>query len=377
MELRKSVWVAILSDATTKLDYKTRQSQMDHLRGTVVAAAPYTTGAPTPPAISIPVPEPYFTSKPLRVVPSYVNIDPASLSFEDLQIITQNKEQIAYDSGVNWTYETRRTAQPILDYLYLGPVSIARDKQWLRDNGITMLVVARDAQMAERGLLSFDKVAEELGIHAEHIDVSGPHELIRAFPSAVRKINDHMLSVYRSQALQRVNGGEGENSTHEVQEMTQDGTMVINEAEFRRGRVLVFCETGNGRSAGIVVAYLMAVIGMDMVHACQFIHYRRFCTSLDDDLKQILKNYEDILTAQRTVHKYELDAEKAARATALQATSTVGGSSSSSLKVKRGFEETMNQDGEEDDDMADSFTTDRDRYLNRQAFVPFVDRMPK
>ncbi|KAK7754121.1 hypothetical protein SLS62_003967 [Diatrype stigma] len=360
---------------------------MDYPRHLAVPTAPYSARPPSPPSIHIPTPMLYNSNEPIKVVPSYDNIDPASLSLDDLQIITQNgKEQIAHDSATSWVYESRRTAQPILDYLYLGPASVARDRQWLRDHGITMLLAARDAQMAHVRLMAVDHVARELGIQAEHIDVSGYHELIRAFPTAVRKINDHMLSIYRRQALQRETSQvralqeQGQGAGPDGGRAAGGGQMVIDEAKFRRGRVLVFCETGNERSAGIVVAYLMSVLGMDMVHACQFIHYKRFCVGLDEDLKQLLKNYEDILTAQRTVHRHEIDAKAALEgspdsSTAPASTTTTAATTAttSSKKVKRGFEEAMDG-GDEDEDMADPVATDHERYLNREAFVPFVDR---
>ncbi|RYP68395.1 hypothetical protein DL771_006659 [Monosporascus sp. 5C6A] len=317
-----------------------------------VPAAPYSRRPPSPPSIIIPGPV-IYNNEPIKVVPSYENVDPASLSVDDLRIITQNgKELIAHDSATNWAYENRRTAQSVLDYLYLGPASVARDRQWLRDNGITLLVAARDSRMAGLRLMGVDRVAKELGIQAEHIDVSGHHELIRAFPMIVRKINDHMLSVYRSQAVRDDEGARA-----------QGGNMVIDKASFKRGRVLVFCETGNDRSAGIVVAYLMSVMGMSMVQACQFIHFRRFCVSLDEELKQLLKNYEEILTAQRTVHRHEMDTA---------AHGAAPGFATPVKKGKRGIEETMRGDGE-DDETTDPFSMDRDRYIGREAFVPFVD----
>ncbi|KAI1501032.1 protein-tyrosine phosphatase-like protein [Biscogniauxia marginata] len=314
---------------------------------TAIPAAPYSSRPPSPPSIVIPTPVFLNASEPMKVVPSYASIDPASLSVRDLEIITQNgKTQIAHDSGHAWAYESRRTAQPILDFLYLGPSTVARDRKWLRDNGITLLLAARDAQMAEIRLMAVDKVADELGIQAEHVDVRGYHELIRAFPTTVRKINDHVLSIYREQAL----------SSPSLD--VQDGSMVINEANFRRGKVLVFCETGNDRSAGIVVAYLMAVFGMNMVQACQFIHYKRFCVSLDEEMKYVLKTYEDILVAQRTVHQHEL------------ASSTA--SPEPKKKGKRGHDDTVDED-QAMDGTPEAAAPDRDRFYGRQAFVPFLD----
>ncbi|KAI1641231.1 protein-tyrosine phosphatase-like protein [Biscogniauxia mediterranea] len=316
---------------------------------TFIPAAPYSSRPPSPPSIVIPTPIFLHNSEPMKVVPSYANIDPASLSMRDLEIITQNgKTQVAHDSGHSWAYESRRTAQPVLDFLYLGPSSVARDRKWLREHGITLLLAARDAQMAEMRLMAVDKVAEELGIQAEHVDVRGYHELIRAFPSTVRKINDHMLSVYREQAL----------SSPSLD--VQDGSMVINGANFRRGKVLVFCETGNDRSAGIVVAYLMAVFGMHMVQACQFIHYKRFCVSLDEEMKYVLKTYEGILLAQRTVHQHELTASHDAEL----------------KKGKRGHDDAMDEDqmmGEGGEGLMKSCAPDQDRFHGRGGFAPFLD----
>jgi hypothetical protein len=284
----------------------------------------------------------------MKVVPSYGNIDPASLSDKDLAIITQNGlEQVAQDSGLNWSYESRRVAQPILDYLYLGPMTVARNRQWLREQGITMLLAARDAQQAGLNLMAIDRVAQELGIEAQYVDVSGYHELIRAFPSAVRKVNDHMIRIYREQAVDATNVN------------VQNGAMMIDEANFRRGKVLVFCETGNGRSAGIVAAYLMAVLGMDMVEAYRFVGYKRFCVCMDEDLKHTLKAYEDILLAQRTVHQHEF---------------SFTSSSKLPKKAKRGIDETMDAEGDAGMTGTNQHELlDQDRFLGRDVFVPFVD----
>ncbi|KAI1102344.1 phosphatases II [Jackrogersella minutella] len=314
-------------------------------------AAPYSARPPSPPTIVIPSPNLQNANEQLKVVPSYEMVDPASLSVDDLKIITQNfKEQLAQDSAANWTYESRRVAQPILDFLYLGPSSVARDQKWLRNTGITMLLAARDSQMANIRLMAVDRVAQELGIQAEYIDVSGYNELIRAFPSAVRTINNHMLNVFRGQRI----------SNADVQ--VEGGKMVIPSEQFRRGKVLVFCETGNDRSAGVVVAYLMSVFGMSMIEACQFVHFKRFCVGMADDLRFVLKSYGEILSAQRTVHRHELD--NIAHHDAIELVKT--------KKQKRGIEDTMDKDEDmEGTDAAPSL--DQDRFLGRRTFVPFVD----
>ncbi|KAI1650475.1 phosphatases II [Daldinia loculata] len=316
-----------------------------------IPAAPYSMRPPSPPSIVIPAPTLHSANEHIKIVPTYEKVDPASLSIDDLKIITQNyKEQLAQDSALNWAYENRRVAQPILDFLYLGPSSIARDRQWLLKTGITMLLAARDSQMAVMHLMAPSKVAQELGIQLECVDVSGYNELIRAFPSAVRTINDHMLNVFRGQRISN------------TQMQVEDGKMAIPHEKFQRGKVLVFCETGNDRSASVVVAYLMSVFGMSMIESCQFVHFKRFCVSLNDDLRFVLKSYEDLLSAQRTVHRHELDCRS----------TQTNGASSNVQKLKRGIEATFDED-EEMGESGESIALDHDRFLDRERFVPFVD----
>ncbi|KAI2607084.1 phosphatases II [Hypoxylon fragiforme] len=306
-------------------------------------AAPYSTRAPSPPPIIIPAPSLHGAHNRLKVVPNYEKVDPVSLSIDDIAIITQShKEQLTNDSNTNWSYESRHVAQPILDYLYLGPFSVVRNREWLRETGITMLLAARDSQMASIRLMAVDKVAEELGIQATYVDVSNYNELIRAFPTSVRSINDHLLNVFRGQRISDVDVQIG------------DGQMVIPSNNLRRAKVLVFCETGNDRSAGVVVAYLMSAFGMDMIEACQFVHYKRFCVSLHDDLRQTLRSFEDILRAQRTVHRYELES-----------------STSGVRRQKRSIDEAQDQN-EEMGETNENTATDEDRFVGR-TFVPFVD----
>ncbi|KAI1360567.1 phosphatases II [Xylaria arbuscula] len=309
-------------------------------------ALPYTREALSHPPILTPQHPRYHYSMPMKVLPSYDNVDPLSLSKEDLAIITQNGlAQIAQDSANQWTYESRRAAQPVLDYLYLGPSTVARDRQWLRDQGITMILAARDAKQAGLNLMVYDKLAQELGIEAHYIDIASYSDLFSAFPSAIRIINDHMLRIYREQAVM----------TTKINAHT--GDMVIDEASFRRGKILVYCETGNERSAGIVSAYLMAVLGMSTADVCQFITFKRFCVCMDEDLKRTLRSYEDILLAQRTVHQHEIAANAVF----------------TGKRTKRGIEETVDDDG--DDGMTGMHqyqSSDRDRFVGRE-FTPFID----
>jgi len=291
------------------------------------------------------------------MVPSFENINQASMSLEEFNIVTQNgKEQIAMDSALQWTWKSRREAQPILDFLYLGPSSLVKDREWLKGNGFTMLLAVRTSWMAGVQLLSVDRVAEELGIQAEHVDVSDNQGLIGAFPQVARKINDHMVHVHREHN-NRQNGG-------------FDSAMSIDASSSGRGKILVFCESGNERSAAIVVAYLMAVYGVDITTACQFVQYRRFSVGLDDNIKQLLHTYQGILQAQRTVNTFNMNPNNTL--TVSSGWNNGGGG----LTHKRSIEDAMNVDDADDGiDGAVSQDTmlDAERYRNRAEFVPFVD----
>ncbi|KAK3687311.1 dual specificity phosphatase [Podospora appendiculata] len=253
----------------------------------VGATAPYARHPPNAPYIHIPsISNDGKTF--ISIVPSFKNVESSQLTQEDLNMITQGKTQIAYDSTTTWVYESRRTAQPVLDFLYLGPASVARDRDFLTQAGITMILVARDTRMAAR-FMNVQRTAEALHIVTESIDTSGSHELIRAFPSAIQKINGHLLDVYRSQVVHDPELGSGK--------------AAIDSANFKRGKVLVCCESGNDRSALLVAAYLMDMFGLDLIHAVQFLSLQRFCVNLDDEAKNLLQSYEDILKAKRDVSR--------------------------------------------------------------------------
>ena len=121
------------------------------------------------------------------VLPAYNGISCALEEREILKLVTQNHKVVA---GVkDWRYEMRRSAQAIQPFLYLGPSSAARDLDFLRREGITLLLVIRNTMTAAVRLLSGEKVATELGIQAAAVDVAGNQELIAAFPRACKIIN--------------------------------------------------------------------------------------------------------------------------------------------------------------------------------------------
>lgn len=322
----------------------------------VSRAAAFTTRPPSPPYIHVPTA--HDSSNSLLIVPSYDSIDIGNLSNEDIDIITGKRSQQASSDPLHraWVYEDRRKAQPILDFLYLGPLSVVRDRDWLQQEGITMLLAARDATMAQARLMSLEKAVDELGIEAAYVDVAGRQELIRSFPAAVAKINDHLLRVYKSQAQQQVVTA----ANGQRQQVT-----AIDPSTFRRGKVLVFCETGNERSAVVVAAYLMTMYGGDLVSVIQFISAQRFCTNFDEEAKMLLQSYGDILEARRMTIKANQQGMPRHPASPQEniAPSSAGVNFRSK---KRGIGDTMDEDDNGD------LSMDVARYEDRAPFQPFL-----
>lgn len=329
-----------------------------HLGDGVTRAAAFTNRPPSPPYIHVPTALGDATESALTITPSYDSVDPSLLTVEDINIITGNRDQRAAPL-INqiWRYEDRRKAQLILDFLYLGPLTVVRDRAWLQKEGITMLLAARDASMAQARVMSLEKTAAELGIEAAYVDVAGRQELIRSFPAAVAKINDHLVRVYKSQARQITAGASGEPVT------------AIDPSTFRRGKVLVFCETGNERSAAIVAAYVMTMYGKDAVGAIQFIVAQRFCANFDEEAKHLLRSYGDILVAKRMTARAHRPCAAEQQPAGMHENATLNPAAAVNQSCKkRGIEDTMMEDEQGE------FSLDMGRYEDRAPFQPFVQR---
>jgi serine/threonine/tyrosine-interacting protein len=189
-------------------------------------------------------------------------------------------------SSSEWEYESRRVAQRVLPYLYLGPFTMAKDVKYLTREGITMLLVVRDEKSALSGLLSGKKVADQLGIPHAAIDVAGGTELIQyGFRTAIHLINNHLLERYQACAPPGP---------------LPSGPPFVDDPP-AYGKVLIFCESGNDRSAAVFASYLMATYEIDLVSALQFLQAHRFCIAPTDDLKNLLLNFQDLLEARRGV----------------------------------------------------------------------------
>ncbi|EON63672.1 hypothetical protein W97_02900 [Coniosporium apollinis CBS 100218] len=229
----------------------------------VIQSETYTYRVPTPPRIILPPPLtehtllPKFPPVPIRGHDDW----PAGAT--DFTKHLDLHSLVSRGVMAEWTYVKRREAQQILPFLYLGPVYPAKDRDFLRAEGITMVLLLQSGSNM-RGAI---KTADALGIAKKIIDIRDVQDLIPSFPRATRLINEHV-------ALTPGNA-----------------------------KVLITCESGNERSAAVVAAYLMEMFqNVDHIVAMQLCQARRFCVNFDDALKMLLRSYHDILEAKRAVN---------------------------------------------------------------------------
>ena len=278
---------------------------------------------PTPPRIVVPPPTLNANSLPeitLNAIKSATFL--SNVSYQN--IITQN-------ALLEWTYERRRDAQLILPYLFLGPMTAAKDEAFLKKQGITCLLGVRPKGAFEGKLMAGAmRKAKDMGIESHTIDMGSNADLIHSFPSTTELIYSHVANQHQA--------------TGQV------------------GKVLVFCESGNERSAGVVAAYLMETHeDVDHIKAMQLVQAQRFCVNFDDGMKRLLQGYWDILCAKRAV--------AADGGGAGEGVTNGNGmvQEPQPTKAKRGLErdEDDMMDGMEDDD--------RERFGGRTS-APFADQ---
>jgi serine/threonine/tyrosine-interacting protein len=328
-----------------------QEPQSHPLTEGVVRNAAFTNRPPSPPYLYIPNPSRNNGNESLAMTPSPTSVGIHHLTPEELQIITGGRVQHASDNYKgNWRYEDRRKAQPILDFLYLGPISAARDKEFLMKEGITMVLAIRDVSMSHLRLVAVENASAQLNLQSEYINVTSRNQLIRDFPLLISRINEHLLRVYRRQ-LQLANA---------------TGNVAVDTSTFRRGKVLVFCETGNERSAVVVAAYIMAMYGAEMINAVQYIACQRFCVSFDDNMKYLLRSFEDILEAQRMVSAQAQQEQEHNYHTIAAPPMSSGTGFPAPASKKRGISDITDEDDPDEDSLMDS-----DRYEDRAVFAPY------
>ena len=133
----------------------------------------------------------------------------------------------------------------------------------------------------------------------------------------------------------------------------------------------MFCESGNERSAAMVVAYLMAMYSMHVVNAIQIVQAQRFAVAFDDPMRSLLQTYDAMLMAKRDV--FQASRHTAAPSSTSFLAPSATGQDSSSL-AKKASKRTL------DDHYDDGVNTgrseasvDASRFEGRAGFAPFFD----
>lgn len=285
----------------------------------------YTNVLPNPPRILVPpVHYQQSSSPPIEVGKAIPNPDP-KLNVDFLDGVETAASLPTLPSA--WNYATRREAQEVVSFLHLGPLSAAKDKEYLHRTGITMMLGVQPIGMygAKLTAAAF-KAADELGIEHGFVEANGYKELIRMLPRATELINIHLAAMH-----QRVQ---------------------FAATPSREGKVLVFCESGNDKSASIVAAYLMETFeGIDAVKAIQMICRARFCCAFTDELKQVLSTYYDLVVAKRVVRLDSFLHPTSAAGAIVNGWPSNGSESSKRRYTRDVDDDDMDIDGNEADDV--------------------------
>jgi serine/threonine/tyrosine-interacting protein len=311
------------------------------------ASQPYIQNRPEAPRYVVPPPNlDYETGKPVLTLTNAAPHIDVSTEFGNpvfLRALVSHGAYHVKHLGLEWKYAQRRAAQKILPFLLLGPGTAAQDANFVRTQGITLLVAVRNASAArlQSKLLDPSKFASSAGLQTLTLDLDSPYDMITKLPPTIKAINDHLEQSCNS--------------------------MLPTSLDNIPAKVLVFCESGNDRSATVVTAYLMVLYGLDAVEAMQLVQSQRFCLAIEDGSKNMLLTFEDILQAKRDVAiEHELDIRNSYMPT--QQANTIG---SGSRKVsKRSYDSANGSDEDMEDRKSDE---DEDEMEGRHGQAPFQD----
>ncbi|EXJ95131.1 hypothetical protein A1O1_00250 [Capronia coronata CBS 617.96] len=178
---------------------------------------------------------------------------------------------------LSWQYEMRRTAQAIVPFLFLGPSSAAKDPEFVKRTGITLLVAVRNTTSVRTRPAFLDPALfpSSEGISTLTFDFDSPYDFIPNLRPIVRAMNDHLAATC-------------------IRTPPKDVSDI-------KGKILVFCESGNDRSTVLVAAYLMATFGISAVSAIHIIQSQRFSITTSDEMKNVLLDWQEIVKAERQV----------------------------------------------------------------------------
>ncbi|RMX96184.1 hypothetical protein D0867_13234 [Hortaea werneckii] len=321
--------------------------------------AEYSYRVPTPPRIV--VPPPALNSQALP------EITLNSLRSANFLSAVNYHNLVSQNAVLEWTYERRREAQMILPYLYLGPMPACKDEAFLKgernharlpqnntsncpthppppsEDSITMLLGIRQQTLSLPSKLmanALHRTSALLQIDHHLVDLTSTQDLIAAFPRTTALITSHLSRHYATTG--------------------------------RIGKVLVFCESGNERSAAVVAAFLMEVHDdVDFIKAMQLVQAQRFCVNFDDGIKRLLQGYWDILCARRQVERVGGSCGGMMEEEEVEGGSSSGGGDGGRRGVTGGNKRGLERD--EDEEMEGVWRDDDRERFGGRTFAPFVD----
>jgi len=169
------------------------------------------------------------------------------------------KEIIQGPADVEWRYEMRRDCQEIIPGLLLGPFLVSRNKERLKQLGVTHIVCIRDAAEAFSVKPRFPEDFMYLTLDVKDTD---DQNLITLFPGA------------RNFIYNAINQG---------------------------GQVLVHCNGGISLSPAFVVMFVMEHFRLSCEDALHLVQNRRYCISPNGGFLLQIKEYEAIYQAALAV----------------------------------------------------------------------------
>ncbi|KAH6692405.1 FMI2 protein [Plectosphaerella plurivora] len=298
--------------------------------------SPYVSTPPSEPTII----SPYRSEREFAILASIENAIAMDLTSDEYDLITSNrKPHQAEASESGWDYSQRRRAHEILDWLFLGPFTVLRDENFLREAGITTIIPVRyvpdPSARTVFNSIGSNAVTRKLGITIDPIDIRSDLAFPGVFSVAVKKINDGVLAHARS---------------HPLQQALPNGLR-------HNAKVLVVCETGNHRSALVVAAYLTAMFNMSLHDTLSYLSSKRFSADLEDLWKRHIMTWSEILQARRDVSSFSTSIARPAGS---------GGH-------KRTLDETFDDDGQSAATGAQGMSVDYSDRPEDRRFVPFTD----
>ena len=301
----------------------------------------------------------------------------------------------------DWKYESRRDAQQVLPWLWLGPMSALKNRELLEKRGITLLIAVRSSFLAKANFLGGHPQRRGVGGGGSgdgggsggrgdsktylpgnvglpiHVTLDLPSTsgapLISIFRTAAQLVDRNYLATLHPTLANHPDTDSIDFHTLVQAHQAEVPQAMINVLRHSSpiypsgvtppGSTLIFCESGNDCSAVVVASYIMQHYNASVVQAVQVVQNRRFSASFNDSNKFALASYEPIWRSMRQVENF--------RRSEAELHGAAGTVVPQQANKKRGFEETLRD--EEIDLQEEMDVDDDDGGEERAGVAPFRD----